>query len=245
MDISGATKKKGGMCSNPFGGHFRLSKLEVQDWAGGSDQPEELLYRGIILESVSSYLFFGLGHNGMVAEEFLMAADYFFKVTSDNPDSWNQDRRVRVNDIEPGASRKGQQFIELEDSQMAEMCFDSQYARSGLDRSMSLSRFRKLLKAKRRNIVEANYQQISDYLKSIRQQAAERGEYIKPGLYHGDLIETLIAPTDEALASLVYPVRRVAQVIHRSPFRLPRRINGHRDWNNKKAARRLPVCVRG
>jgi hypothetical protein len=245
MDIQTAIKAKGGMCENPFGGHFRLSKLDIQDWAGGSDQPEELLYRGVILEAVSSYLFFGLGHNGMVANEFLMASDYFFNVDSDKPETWNQDREVRVSDIALRAghgSRKNQIFIQLTDDQMAEMCFDRQYERSGLDRAMNIDWFRRLLKVKRRNIIEANFEQVSAYLKTLRQQAANRGEYLRSGTYHGDLLETLVAPTDEALASLLYPLRQIAQVRHRSPFRLPHRVNGHRDWNGYKADRAgLPV----
>lgn len=225
-----------GMCSNAFGGHARLDKVEQSDLAGGNSQAEEMIFKATILDAVNCYCFFGLGRNGFVAQEFQWAHDYFFVAKSSEPDSWNPDRRVLVSDVRPGASRKEQVFIELTDEQMQDGCFDLHWIMSGLDRAMSISTFRRLLKMKRRNIIEANYQQVKDYLHTLRDQAAGRGEFIKPGTYHGDLIETLVAPTDESLASLLYPVRQVAQVDHRSPFRLPRRIRGHRDWQGYKAA---------
>lgn len=236
MDIKQVTKPKGGMCENPYGGHFRLDKFELLGTGDGKTEPLEMVFRQLITNTVSNYIFFGLGHNGYgCADEFLMAHDYFFTVTSDRPETWNPDRQIRVTDIEQGI-HKWQQFVDLTDEQMADGCFDRHWIMSGLDRAMNISTFKRLLRRKRRNIIEANYQQVKNYLHTLRDQAAGRGEYLKPCLYQGDLLETLVEPTDEALASLLYPVRQVAQIAHRSPFRLPRRIHGHRDWSNKKAA---------
>lgn len=241
MDIQRATKQKGGSCENPYGGHFRLDKFDLLGTRDGRSDPLEMVLRQVITNAVSSYVYFGLGANGYVADEFLMAHAYFFEVESTKPSSWNPDRRVLVSDIRPGASRKDPAYIDLTDNQMADGCFDRHWEMSGLDRAMSISTFRRLLRKKRRNIIESNLEQVRDYLRSLRDQAAGRGEYMKPGQYHGDLLETLVSPTDEALASLLYPVRQVAQVSHRRSFRMPRRIYGRRDRNALRAASPLPV----
>jgi hypothetical protein len=141
--------------------------------------------------------------------------------------TWAWDRQVRVTD-----GRQGQEkvFAEQTDSDMQTMCFDTHYALSGFDGSMSISQFRKLLQEKRRNIIESNFQQVSDYMLKLREQAASRGEYLRSGCAMWDLVETLVTPTDEALSSQLYQARKVAQVTHRSPFRMPRRERGHRQW---------------
>jgi hypothetical protein len=219
------------MCQNAFGGYARLDKLEVSKLADGRGSGEELLYRAVILEAVNCYLFFGLGRNGFVAEEFCWAADYFFTATSDKPDTWNSERRVQVSDVAYGCGHgKNRKFVDLTDDEMEAMCFDQHYEMSGLCRSMTIRRFRKLLREKRRTIVEGNLHQISEYLRSIRDKSAGKGEYLRPGCVTGDLLETLVAPSAEALAELLYPVRQVAREEHRSPFRMPRRARGRRLW---------------
>jgi len=235
MDIE---KAVAGMCANPFGGHLRLDKLDLIALADGKSEPLEMVLRQTILDAVSCYLFFGLGRNGYVAQEFIWAHDYFFEVKSTNSETWNPERHIRVSDIKIGhghGKNQDKRFHDMTDADIKVLCFDEQWILSGLDRAMGIGQFRRLLRQKRRNIVEANFDQVRDYLRSIRNQAASRGEHLRPGTYQGDLLETLVSPTDESLASLLYPLKQIAQVSHRSPFRLPRRICGHRDW---KAARK-------
>jgi hypothetical protein len=113
---------------------------------------------------------------------------------------------------------------------MKAMCFDQQYELSGLCRSMTIRRFRKLLTEKRRSIVEGNLHQISEYLRSLRDKAATAEEYLRQGCVTGNLIETLVSPSGESLAALLYPARKGARESHRSPFLMPRRKHGRRLW---------------
>jgi hypothetical protein len=228
-----------GMCRNAFGGHCRLDKLEVSALANGNGSGEELLFRAVIVEAVNSYLFFGLGRNGFVSDEFLWSADYFFSADSEQPETWNPERNVQVSDVANGHGKgKDRKFVDLTDDEMKAMCFDRHYALSGLCRSMTILRFRKLLAEKRRAIVMGNLSQISEYLRSLRDKSATAGEYLRSGCVTGDLVETLISPTDEALASLLYSPRQVAREAHRSPFSLPRRARGRRLWTPTNEYRR-------
>ncbi|MCU1251525.1 MAG: hypothetical protein JWQ49_4554 [Edaphobacter sp.] len=225
------TQSNRGMCPNAFGGYARLDKLEVSELANGKCSGAELLYRATIMDAVCCYLFFGLGRNGFIASEFLMAADYFFNVTSDKPETWNPERSVQVSDVAYGCGKgKDRKFIDLTDEEMTSMCFDQHWAQSGLCRAMPIRLFRRLLAEKRRAIVAGNLSQISEYLRSLRDNAATAGEYLRPGCVTGDLLETLLSPSGEGLASLLYPMRQVAREAHRSPFSMPRRERGRRLW---------------
>ncbi len=218
-----------GMCANAFGGYARLDKLEVSELAGGKCTGEELIYRAVIVEALNCYLWFGLGRNGFGAQEFLWATDYLFNTTGSDTTSWNPERRVQVSDVAYGCGHgKNREYVNLTDDEMKAMCFDEQYELSGLGRSMTIRRFRNLLMDKRRTIVKDNQRQISEYLRSLRDKAGAAGEYLRAGCVPGSLTETLVSPTDESLASLLYAPRPVAREAHRSPFRLPPRQHGRR-----------------
>jgi hypothetical protein len=76
-----------------------------------------------------------------------------------------------------------------------------------------------LLTEKRQDIVKGNRGQISKYLQSLRSKATSKGEFLTPGVTAGDLVEVLVSPSAEGLASLIYPTRQVASVDPHSGFR--------------------------
>jgi hypothetical protein len=215
----------GGMCVNPFGGHAWVGKLDVAEMASGGCTAVALLMRSVILDAVGSYLYFGLGKNGMIAEEFLWASEYFFKVTSNAPPTWSADRRLKV------ADGQNKTFVDLTDAEMRLGCFDIHYELSGMDRAVSLETFRRMLRDKRRQIIEENLAQVREYLQEVRSAAAKKGRYLRSGHAHrDDLVGVMVSPSDAGLAAWLYPVKTTVAIP--SPFRLPNRIRGRREWTS-------------
>lgn len=240
-------KAKGGMCANPFGGRGRLDKLDISALAGGADHGLEVLARTVITGAVTEYLFFGLGRNGMVAQEFIHAYDYLFAVRADQPETWSHARELVVQDDRKGGNqrRRAQKVLTLSDDELRGLTFCHWYELAGLHRAMPIAKFRRLLMAERRSIVTDNLGQIEMYLRSLRDLAATRGEYSTCA--PGDLVDTLTLPDDlGALSGLVYAAKSKPQADpireHRSPFTLPRRIRGRREWI--RYTYRLPVPAR-
>jgi len=223
--------KRGGMAINPFGGHARLDKLPDEDFfdvAPGSGI--EAMVRMTILDAASSYLFWGLGVNGCTSDEFLHAADYFFKITTDRRTWPDECWEVAGVHVEVEGRKRNYKSFDLTEAEVESMLFPSQFEIAGFARSMSIERFRRLLKQKRKNIVEANRKQILDYLQSLRQAAAQRGQWLRDGVRAGDWMETLTQPEPESLAALLYPTKAVARMEPARLFQMPRRVHGRRPW---------------
>lgn len=216
------------MCRNPFGGYGRLDKVEVTRLAGGSCEPMALVMRATILEAVGQYLFFGLGRNGTTPDEFVWAHEYLFAIRADQPETWRPAREMKLAYLGPETGRV-RRTLQLNDDELRSMTLCRQYELAGLDRAMDIGRFRRLLSERRRDIVTANRSQINRYLGALRESARSRSEFATTA--PGDLVETLVSPSDlGALAGLLYPQRPQARPEHRSPFSIPRRHRGRREW---------------
>lgn len=194
------------MCRNPFGGSTRLDKLD-DDHLFTSDPGDGIgaLCRSVILDAVNCFLFWGLGRNGYVAQEFLAAHDYLFEVTDDST-TWPVEQR-----------------IELTDEDMQSMTFPTHFEVAGFERHMTIDRFRRLLRQKRSKIVRDNRDQVKTYLRELRVQAANRGEYLRDDTRSADLDVMLLEPTPEGLAALIYPRRVTVPEAQAKVFVMPPR----------------------
>lgn len=217
-----------GMCRLPFAGFGRLDKLEDEaffDHENGNGITA--MVRMTILDAVSSYLFFGLGKNGTVADEFLAASDYLFQVTDDSA-TWPDEAGRRMTLVDRDKSGPVVfRHLRLSDEEMKAMTFPSHFEVGGFSRVMTLSRFRRLLNEKRMQIIESNREQVKSYMRQLRADAAGRGEYLKGDVVAADFDQMLVEPTPEGLASLLYP-RRAAAKMPVKMFILPRRERGKR-----------------
>lgn len=197
---------RGGMCSNPFGGEDRIDRINLIEHLGGNALPEKVLYSCIIQDAASNYLYAFLGKNGTSAEEFFAAHQYFFKVVSTNKMDWDHHRTIKQSFI-----RKGMKVTEdryLIDSELKLMCFDKHYDMSGLAEHMHIDKFRAGLKAKRRRILSANWEQVQTYITALYQHElsmiADR-QQVPLQVWTDELLEVLVdPPTPLQLASIIY-----------------------------------------
>lgn len=227
---SSSKATKGGMCANPFGGESRTDRLGDDHFF--STRPGDglgALSRSTICDAVNCFLWFGLGRNGFLADEFLSAYSYFFEITED-PNTWPEESR-KIEGVHESLTeaRREYKVFDLTDDEVVAMTFPTHYEVAGFHRSMTISRFRRMLIQKRKRIVEANIDQIKDYLRELRQAAAKRGQYLRAGAKATQtLLEALVEPEAESMAGFIYSQRPVAQTVHRTPFILPRRRRGRR-----------------
>lgn len=224
--------EKGGMAANPFGGHPRLDKLADEDFFPSEPgHGLEAMLRMSVVEATSSYCFWGLGRNGTTADEFLAAYSYFFTVTDDSS-TWPVEARWMETVHERlDCGKRDLKTFEFTEDEVRSMTFPSHYGVAGFSRSMTIDRFRRLLKQKRRWIVEGNLDQIKGYLKDLRAKAASSGLYLKSEVKgRQSLIECLVEPEAESLASFLYPSKPIQVETHRKTFVMPRRDHGRRPW---------------
>ena len=180
---------KGGMCANPFCGRTRLDKIDLLEWQVPNQAPEKIIYAEIIKDAVNAYLHFGIGANGITADQFWESWNYLFVVRADVESTWQPSRIMRtVSEDECGKRRERVQ--RLDDSVLKGMCFDEHYALSGLADLMDMGRFLNRLKKLRREIVTGNWPQIYAYLEELRQREAMRNV--------GDGWQTLFCLADQA-----------------------------------------------
>lgn len=218
------------MCSNPTGGHIKMTGLtEELLRLNSADSPnEKILWLATICDAANNYLLWGLGENGTSAQQFSDAYTYFFKARSDNPDSWVGKRRLREMCTGVNGKRSLRQHV-LSEDEMRTMTFDQTYRMARLDEYMPIERFLKVLLENRRTILRENKEQIDEYLDSLRQEEAARvgaGAQLILRTNAYDQQSVLLHPDSPAqVAELIYlpSTPRATKTIRKSRQRLIRK----------------------
>jgi hypothetical protein len=210
-------RTRGGMCSNPFGGHSRLDRLDLMQYLESNASPEKVLYLATIQDAVHNYLFFALGRNGTTAEEFVSSAKYFFQVRATDQQTWSTSRFLRSTYI-GGNGKRQTTTIKLTDSQLKSMCFDTHYDYSGLAELMPMDRFLTWLKRRRGEILQENWNQVTSYLDSVREKDARRvlegSQAPLPRIWSETDRLTLVEPAGpKEVAELLYIPRSFKQLV--------------------------------
>lgn len=197
---------RGGMSANPFGGEERIDRINLLEFLEPNAPPEKVLYCCIIQDAASNYLYAFLGKNGTSAEEFFSAWQYFFKVESTKRVTWDHHRTIKHSYLY--RSQKVTEHRYLTDSELQMMCFDKHYDASGLSNYMDIGKFRAGLKAKRRQILSTNWEQIQNYVDRLYQHEFSQitdGQQVPLQVWSGNLLEVLIdPPTPMHLANAIY-----------------------------------------
>lgn len=204
-------ESRGGMSENPFGGETRIDRINLLEFLESNVSAAKVMYSSIIQDAASNYLYAFLGRNGTSAEEFFYSWRYFFKITSNDKTSWDNNRNIKRK-----YTSKGQKITEthyLTDNEVVAMCFDKHYDFSGLAKHMSIDKFRSDLKAKRRKILESNWNQVKDYISGLYNKELEEianGHQIPLLIWQDDLIDILVdPPTPAHLANVIYVSNKV------------------------------------
>jgi hypothetical protein len=188
------------------------------EYASGTDDPYKLLAIRIISDAASNYLYWGFGRNGTTIEKFWEANEYFFRVRSNDPESWKDARYMRKMVIDPVTGKKRFVNEELSDETLKLGCFDRHYELSGLDNLMTLDKFTRWLAIRREELVRENEDQINEYVEllkgvsweqCIRQQVKQHGISAPAFLFEtttpAEKMEVLVRPTSPVdVANLVY-----------------------------------------
>lgn len=152
------------MCSNPFGGNDRLDRIDFMDFASGTDSPFKLLYLKVISDAASDYLFFGLGKNGTVPDDFWYATEYFFTCKSYLEDTWKHAKFMRKAYVDEDTGKRVSSTLMLSDEELKQTCFDRHYEIVELHKLMPIERFVSKLEEQRLTILVSNWQQTQTFL---------------------------------------------------------------------------------
>ena len=57
-----------------------IGRIDVAQYASGTEVPEVILYRQIIIDALNVYIYFGLSGNCSDPDEFVSAYNYLFRV---------------------------------------------------------------------------------------------------------------------------------------------------------------------
>lgn len=164
----------GGMCKRPFGGNVRLDRIDFMDYARGSDDPFKLLYLKVISDAASDFLFFGLGKNGCVAQEFWFAHEYFFQCRSYDPTTYEHSRYLRNSYVDEDLKCRVTKEIALTDNELKLSCFDRHFVTAGLDSFISFDQFLVWLRERRQQILEESKEQVNTYLDLLQATSLRR-----------------------------------------------------------------------
>jgi hypothetical protein len=198
----------GGMDANPFGGNARLDRIDFLDYASGTDSPWKLLYLKVISDAVSDYLYFGLGKNGTVADDFFYATEYFFKCRSFLPETWKHANSMRHAYVDEVSGKRVSSHLTLTDEELRQACFDRHYEIAELHNLMPFDQFIEWLKVRRSEILEENKAQVNAYIDLLQRTALREvigGQQIPFKLDSADRMQVLTRPTSpEQVAELVF-----------------------------------------
>lgn len=229
------------MCARPFGGAERLDRIDFLDFASGTDNPFKLLYLKVISDAASDYLFFGLGKNGTVPDDFWYATEYFFTCRSHLEETWKHAKFMRQAYVNEETGKRVSSTIMLTDEELKQTCFDRHYEIAELHQLMPMERFLEWLKVRREEILEENKQQVNDYIDLLQRTAFNRvksGEQSNFKLDAADRMQVLTSPeSPEQVAELVFytPRYRTSSYVRR-PSQRPKR-----ELSNIRVARGRPV----
>ena len=236
---------KGGMAKNPFGGATRLDTIDFMDFAGGSDSPIKMLYIKVISDAASDYLFFGLGKNGTVADDFWYATEYFFNVRSYRKETWEHAKFMRHAYFDETSKKRVSTSIMLTDEELKMACFDRHYELAELDRQMPFEMFLVWLKQRREELLLENMAQVNDYIDLLQQTAlkeVEGGQQIQHRFNAIDRFQVLCRPdSPEQIAELVYYKPRY----RRPTIRRGHAVRAHREMSSKVRSPRSLVAQPG
>ena len=120
----------------------------------------------MITQAIQDHLYFGLGKNGCVLEEFWFASEYLYTVRSTDPKTWEPSRYVdrSYEDRSDGNRIRFSEVVRLTDAELESMCFDRQYLSAGMDRVMPFDLFVRKLEEQRLVILSSSWQQVITYL---------------------------------------------------------------------------------
>lgn len=206
-----------GMCSNPFGGNDRLDRIDFLDYASGTDNPFKLLYLKVISDAASDYLYFGLGRNGTVPDDFWYATEYFFTCRSYKRETWDHAKFMRNAYVDEDTGKRVSTTIMLRDEDLMAACFDRHYEIAELHNLMPIDVFLEWLRTRREEILEENKQQVNAYMDLLQRTSVNRvadGEQIPFKLL--DRMQVLARPeSPEQVAELVFYAPRYRQSTRR------------------------------
>jgi hypothetical protein len=195
------------MCANPMGGSERLDRIDFMDFASGTDSPFKLLYLKVISDAVSDYLFFGLGKNGTVPDDFWYATEYFFTCRSYIEDTWSHAKFMRQAYVDETTGKRVSSTLMLSDEELKQTCFDRHYEIAELHKLMPIDRFLSWLRTRREEILTENQKQVNDYIDLLQRTALKSisaGTQIGFALDSADRMQVLIKPdSPEQVAELV------------------------------------------
>lgn len=212
---------KGGMDKNPFGGNARLDRIDFMDFASGSDSEFKLMYIKVISDAASDYLYFGLGKNGTVADEFFYATQYFFHCRSNQPETWQHASSMRHAYVDDTTGKRVSTHLVLTNEELRQGCFDRHYEIAELHKVMPFEQFLGWLKMRRAEILEENKVQVNEYIDLLQRVGARDvlgGEQIPFKLTVIDRMQVLTSPeSPQQVAELVYySPRNRSAAAHRS-----------------------------
>jgi hypothetical protein len=152
------------MCVAPFGGYERLDRIDFTAFASGTTSSTQLLYVKVVAQAASDYLYFGLGKNGTVLEEFWYSAEYFFTCRSHIEETWNRAKFMRQAFVDDESGERVVSHLTLTGDELRLGCFDLHYEIAGLDRVMPLERFVLKLKEQRLAVLATSWDQVLNHL---------------------------------------------------------------------------------
>jgi hypothetical protein len=198
---------KAGMCANPFGGHERLDKCNLQgpSMLGGelvdilSDVPgERTLIAETFKDALNNYLFFGLGQNGTSAPEFWYGVEFLFRIRASRPETWKDARYMRDAYVDEQTGKRVSRTLVLTDSQLQAGCAD--YLWDLLEMPLSLDEFVIRVRAVRRDLLRENKEQIEKVIRLLNSPSLSRnvlpGDTYPMKLFGQDYQEVLLEPKD-------------------------------------------------
>jgi len=133
---------------------------------------ERVLWASVIADAVNNYLSFGLGKNGTSVEEFYSAELYLFHIRSDKPETWEHAREFKETYFDEDLGRRVTHQMVLTDDQLRAATFDVAFSLG--DWPITMEKFLSWLETERKMLIEANRQQITDYLNLIRSRSMAR-----------------------------------------------------------------------
>ena len=215
---------RGGMAKNPFGGHERMDKCNLQgpSMLGGqlvdvfSGVPgERTMLAESLKDACSNYLFFGLGQNGTSADEFWFSVEYLFRCRASRPETWQCARYMRDTFFDEAQGKRVTRVLTLTDEQLKLACIDAQW--DLLEMPFPVERFVSALRAERKRLIGENRKQIETFIALLNNRSISRsllrGETIPMKFFSQDLDEVLTEPKnpDDVSELIRYQPRRYRQ----------------------------------
>jgi hypothetical protein len=189
-----------------------LDRIDFSAYASGADSPYKLLYLKVISDAASDYLFFGLGNNGTVPDDFWYATEYFFSCRSFRPETWEHARFMRKAYFDEALKKRVSTSIMLTDEELKQACFDRHYEITELDTLMPFEDFVVALRETRAELLRKNWEQANTYIDLIRQaslkKVANNTQTALP-LQAADRMQVLVSPeSPEQVAELTCYIPR-------------------------------------